>query len=218
MGADKRRMLYSPDHNFIFVHVWKTAGESVVSSLKPYCPWYFSDRLLNGLIRYTEPVSSKLDWRYKLVCRQHAWARAIRAIMPEQEYNKAFKFAFVRNPFDILVSSYNYSVQSWRHPEHKIVKKLGSFSEYAKWRQDVHPIQQKWFVTGASGELIVDKVGKFETLSDDFNEITRTIGIDASLPHVNASDRKKDWRAYYDDQTYELVGQIYKEDIDFFGY
>jgi hypothetical protein len=77
---------------------------------------------------------------------------------------------------------------------------------------------QSSFVFDSSGNKIVDHVGRFENLSADFEQICSDLGIDAKLPHKNASKRKKDWRAYYTDETYDLIRRAYDRDIMAFGY
>jgi hypothetical protein len=63
----------------------------------------------------------------------------------------------------------------------------------------------------------VDYIGKYENLQDDFDEICRQIGINASLTHKNKS-KHKDYREYYNDYTRNLIEEAFKEDIEMFGY
>ncbi len=61
-------------------------------------------------------------------------------------------------------------------------------------------------------------MGRFETLNRDFTRICNSLGLEETLPHVNASKRKRNWRSYYDDTTFDMVSAAYKLDIDTFGY
>ena len=56
------------------------------------------------------------------------------------------------------------------------------------------------------GKLLVDYVGRFETLRDEFDFITRKLGLNADLGHVNSS-KHRDYRSYYDDKLIELVAE-----------
>jgi hypothetical protein len=68
-----------------------------------------------------------------------------------------------------------------------------------------------------SGNLLVNFVGKFENLDEDFQSICRKVGISASLPHVNKSKRTC-YQDYYDPETRDLTARLYAEDIERFGY
>ena len=76
---------------------------------------------------------------------------------------------------------------------------------------------QSEFVTDAEGRVIVDFVGRFERLAEDFAHVCRTIGVEAELPHVNPS-RHADYRTYYSDHSRALVAEHFAEDIERFGY
>lgn len=212
-------MLHSNEKRFIFVHIYKTGGESVVAALRGYCALYFKNRYVNKAIR-TLPGPSRilLGWRESLVRRQHMTAEQIRNVMPQDIFEQSFRFAFVRNPWDWHVSMYSYATQTKGHPRHEEILAFGSFDNYIRYRCDEGVSLQSSFVFDSSGKKIVNYVGRFENLSADFEQICRDLSIDAKLPHKNASKRKKDWRAYYTDETYDLVRKAYDRDITAFGY
>lgn len=72
------------------------------------------------------------------------------------------------------------------------------------------------------GNLIVDKVMRFESMKDDWEEVRQEVfqrtgvALDA-LPHLNKAKRL-DYREYYDDQSRGTVAKIFRKDIDTFGY
>jgi hypothetical protein len=69
------------------------------------------------------------------------------------------------------------------------------------------------------GELMVDRVLRFETLDHDFAELCRELGAQAeNLPRLNPSNRSLDYRQYYNDRSRKLVELIYQADIEAFGY
>ena len=79
---------------------------------------------------------------------------------------------------------------------------------------------QAHYIMDQNGRLLVDYIGRFERLHEDFMEASRLGGIpQIKLPHKRHSrERKKDYRTYYDDVTAELVANHYAEDIELFGY
>lgn len=190
-----------------------------MAALRGSCPIYFRNRYVNKAIRLTprfaEPV---LGWRAKLVCGQHFSAKQARNAMPQAAFDEAFKFTFVRNPWDWQVSNYAYALQTPAHSQHEAIKSLGSFEEYIRYQYDQRAPSQSSFVYDDDGESLIDFVGRFENLQEDFQTICTTIGVDAKLPHVNVSKRGRDWRSYYTDQSRHLVEELFQRDIELFGY
>lgn len=82
-----------------------------------------------------------------------------------------------------------------------------TFDEFVNWIQyssDTcrHPSQKKnqldWF-TNERGEVIVDYIGRFESLNKDWAYISTQLGIQQSLPHlnINTPDTRKHYTEYY---------------------
>ncbi|MEW8045242.1 MAG: sulfotransferase, partial [Candidatus Thiodiazotropha sp.] len=76
------------------------------------------------------------------------------------------------------------------------------------------------YLIDLEGKVLVDFIGHYENLSDDFNTITQRIGApNLKLPHKRkAMDRKKDYRSYYSDEMAALVGDHFRKDIEGLGY
>lgn len=209
-------MLISKKKNFIFVHIKKTAGSSITRCLTRY-----DDRSL-----YLKLLNTKFLTRLKMFrdmnpLSHHVPAYKIRDYLGER-YDDFFKFAFVRNPFDWQVSNYFFVKQSKMHPRHKEVKNL-TFNEYLEWTLVNGRINlQSMFISDENNinNIIVDYVGKFENINDDFNHIMRCIGIadEVDLKHTNRSLRKSDYRQYYDDYSRTFIEQHYHSDLTNFDY
>jgi hypothetical protein len=65
--------------------------------------------------------------------------------------------------------------------------------------------------------VLVDFVGRYENLREDFAALGRRFGVETQLPHVRRSERAP-LGDYYDDETRELVRRRHQRDIDAFGY
>src|SRR5690606_31840448 len=114
-----------------------------------------------------------------------------------------YSFAVVRHPYDWLFSLYKFirfsnvspdSGEVFRHVLRTEVEKM-SFSDFVNWvteedglltlpsrRSSIFsvktPVLQKDWVSDLDGNLLVDKVCKFEKLSEDFRLVIRHFGID----------------------------------------
>ena len=171
-------MLISYEHRFLFVHVPKAAGSSVRATLSPLAP-RAPDRLLNVLLAHSHlPLAWRELYRLKRFSG-HARARDIRRELPREIWDGMFKFAFVRNPWDRLVSSYHYILRRKHHHRHRKVAALGSFSSYARYEMQRGKFLQHDMLSDGRGKLIVDFVGRVECQHEDFAQICARIGIEA---------------------------------------
>ena len=153
-----------------------------------------------------------------------------------KQYKNYFKFGFVRNPYERLVSVYHGRTQGKLVPVDLELSKY-SFNESVKLLEDgvlrycvpliaKHSLEcecvpigcnQPWFLN-RSQKIDLDFIGRVDNYQADFNTICDKIGIPhQELPHKNAS-KHKHYTEYYDDETRQLVAKKYAKDIEYFGY
>lgn len=215
-------MLISYSHRFIFIHVGKSAGLSIRDALVPYCaePEKFKMRRPPRM-KGDQPNPMYTVWETLLL---HPSCLQVKRELPPDIFDGFYKFGFVRNPWDILVSVYHFMLRDPAIPRHAEVKALAGFDAFLEWAvAEAAPFPkgitklQSDMLTDADGKLLVDFIGYYEALHDDFALICRHAGIDASLPHLNRSQHR-DYRSYYNDYTRALVETHFRRDIDLFGY
>lgn len=215
-------MLLSIKYNFLFVHIAKTGGTSVRAALQPLRwrdPWYYPQFLCSRLSHLSRHrLGSKFP--------RHARIVAAKELLPETFFNELFKFAVVRNPWDLQVSSYHHIRRERPH----LMTHIRDFDQFIRWKLDPErPYQyhvdtsiqsQLDYLIDLQGNVLVDFIGHYESLTEDFETILQRIGIQGlSLPHKRqAKDRDKDYRSYYSDELAELVADHFKRDIEALGY
>jgi len=203
-------MLVSHRHRFIFIHTYKTAGTSVRRALEPFVEARWRNR--------TARLTHRLGLPFPRTVPLHLTARQARERVPGEVFNRYFKFAFVRNPWDWQVSLYHWMLSHPDHFQHDLIRGLGGFDAYIRWRVDGNVVLQKTLLGDRKGRLLVDHVGRMETVHDDFAEICRIVGVsDVRLPHKNRSF-SRDYRGYYTDETRELIARAFADDIEAFDY
>lgn len=224
-------MTLSHTHKFIFLCNGKTGTSSIESALSPYQEGEEFEVGVPGL--YTD---------------KHIPPAALRALLGPKIWEGYFVFCFVRNPWDWFVSQYFWNqeppplsrkrlflhpVRTFRRYRRKVEKRkrlreLETFTEEDirdtydllrryRGRYDADSLFQQTYVYDAGGEKLVDFVGRFEQIETDFEKAVEQIGIDASLPHRNTTDHR-DYRSYYTPETAELIGELYRADVETFGY
>ena len=75
------------------------------------------------------------------------------------------------------------------------------------------------WITDSNGNIIVDFIGYMETLQESFNQICEIIRAPQKILQNNGkSNRKSNYREYYNNKTADLVEQAFKQDIMEFNY
>jgi hypothetical protein len=205
-------MLISKNHNFIFIHIYKNAGTSITKALMPFAANKMQcniSKLLRkiGISPYFDPQPY----------HGHINASELASKIGCEKFNSYFSFAFVRNPWDWQVSLYTFMLKDNQHYQHKLAKSFLDFNEYIEWRCANEVKYQKDFVLSEEGELLVDFIGKYENLEEDFKKICRQIGISASLPKFNVS-KTRPYQEYYNNKSIEHVRKTFEPDIRMFNY
>ncbi|HFD80723.1 MAG TPA: hypothetical protein ENK05_10090 [Gammaproteobacteria bacterium] len=179
--------------SFIFIHINKTGGSSVALALG-------------------------------IPLQMHATADEVRQQISPAQWREAFKFAYVRNPWDKVVSHYHYRVQTNQTGLAAGGLDFNQWVRLAYGEKDPRYydkprffMPQKDWVSDRSGRIIVDFVGRFERLQEDFRVVCKTLGIEKTLPHIRKSSHGH-YRDYYAEDTREIIGQWFRDDIDAFGY
>lgn len=140
--------------------------------------------------------------------------------------NELFTFAFVRNPWDLMVSVWKILIRWGRLPPTLPFPRFVWYCEpilekaiHRTWdRAFLELVRhgQLWWIKPDQGG--VDFVGRYERLATDFAVVARRIGLETDrLPHVNGT-RHRAYQRYYDARSREVVQIRFRRDIEVFGY
>jgi hypothetical protein len=215
-------MLISYSHRFIFFHTGKTGGMSMRNILQHYSqePEKFKIPRPSPTVK-DQPNKMYDVWQTLLL---HAKASDAQRELPPEVFNDFYKFAFVRNPWDLQVSMYHFILREPTSSTYPQVSALGSFEAFIEWviktpapyPKGITKLQQQ-MLTDDNGQLLVDFVGRYETLQQDFEFLRQKLGIPEELPHLNRSHHH-DYHSYYNEHTQNRVAEHFKADIELFGY
>src|SRR3954452_8051772 len=171
--------MISLQKRFLFVHIPKTAGNSIQSVLCDY-----SEDQLVALRKEQDGIErfGLRNPKYKI--KKHSTLTEYRDALVDEQFGDLYKFTCVRNPWDRMVSYYftpTRNPESWNRKNFReIISRAVSLADYLRLENS----QEDPFAN-------VDYIMRFENLSDDFRAVCTAIGISPpTLPQYNRSSRE----------------------------
>jgi hypothetical protein len=229
-------MILSHRHRFIFLKTSKTAGTSVELTLSRHCgprdvltPNPLEDEEIRRRIGARGWQNCLLPWwehrlpdvlrlfrerQLQLRFYDHMPARELKPLLGEVTWNRCFKFCFVRNPWDRVISLYH-----WRHrqgPKPPLAEFLRTDAPLLRLRRS------GWELYTIDGEVAVDEVYRYESLEEDLERARLRIGLlePLSLPRAHSAARgdRRHYRELLDAGQRDRIGEVFQREIELFGY
>ncbi|WP_234952745.1 sulfotransferase family 2 domain-containing protein [Rhodopirellula baltica] len=188
----------------VFVHVPKAAGTAIIAAL-------------NGGQRAPR---DHCTWRHYRTANRRL-------------YEKSFKFAFVRNPWDRVFSTYTYLIRGGNMKEGRSIADVlqvhaPTFEAFvmdflSPQRLHQHPLfaPQTYFICNYRMEIQMDFVGKLESIDTDFSRVQESLPKPVESLQVQNTSRERlhDFREEYKSPAViDRVAELYRGDIEAFGY
>lgn len=217
-------MRISHKHKFVFLSLPRAASLTVRKILNPY-----SDIKSK---RKSEVGEKFPFWHHtkagnaKKIFEQKGW-----------DWEDYSVFCFVRNPYDRVVSAYKrrwketYGWHSTGRPVRDIRSFLRdillgpiSFEEFVRENspEEGYTISIYNFTHDNKNRCMVDDVLKFENLPNNLIDYANeNLGVRlnrSKIGHYHKSDRNKNYKCFYTDETKEIIRNQYKMELEEFGY
>ena len=171
----------------------------------------------------------------------HMGAADVRRFVPREVWDGYYKFCVERNPWDKVISSYCWwrELESqFRHDPAAFRRGLGPAARGVEWMIANHPVGDMTlsqfvqsgranFVKGyelytIEGEVVVDRVLRFERLADEVTDVARHLGIDdlPALPRAKSGVRKPEvpYRDQFDAADRAKIARVFAREIALMGY
>ena len=188
--------MISNQYRCLFVHIPKTAGSSIEAALG----WF-------------------KEFTYGV--QDHRAIGELREEVSRVDFRDYFKFTFVRNPWDRVVSWYKNVLEDPVHREVSGIPETCSLREFLTVYGTNWGLQsQLHWIRESDGTIPLDFIGRFEKLEVDFAQVCQRIGASDIKPLsclADATDRRP-YTAFYDTETRLMIAQRYAEEIEMFGY
>lgn len=230
----------------LYLHIPKTGGTSITSVLSKYESNVITERhpIYKTSPKYSELFPEVLNFRISR-------AKHFEIAIGKETYDNTWKVALVRNPWDRYVSNWKWLTRKeksnpnkgWSQRGWKGENGLVSFESFVKqmyWcyeEVNMHPYQHdKWHIRNQiehiidlDGNLIVDHIGRFENIQEEFNLICQKSELDLELPHLNRVGHYSGepvesdpvnihYSEYYNQELIDIVAERCKVDIEEFKY
>lgn len=195
-------MIISHRHKFIFIKTKKTAGSSIEHYLYNYLG--DTDILIGSELDDTPSINAVTKSRHK------GWRWISQHYT--SEWQNYFKFAVVRNPWDVLVSAFFY-LQRWN----RINNEITNFDQFIKL-ENIATLND-WDNYSDNEGPVVDKILFYERLHEDLKTIPIPYNGEILTTFKKSDTRlNKNYREFYTAETKEKVYNIFRKTIDYFDY
>ena len=191
--------------DLLFIHIPKNAGCTIKRSL--------------NLSKRDQKIHERMP------------ASGISKLLQQERYRHKFKFAFVRNPWSRHVSNYHFfrnmteAHPFWRYDQKTSmeIKQYSNFDDFCtnfKNKYNKFHFQPQYLWTcDISGKVILDYVGKVESIDTDMNMLCELLNRPSVKLDKHNTSKHNAYQEYYTKQsTIDKVANMYSIDIQTFNY
>jgi len=168
-----------------------------------------------NLIYYNVPKCASTTIRHELFGQRTTAS----LLTPKRSTDQYLKFAFVRNPWDRMVSNWKmFTQRPKRLNQINLMVPKGEMSFESFINFSIEQANHHWQPQSLFIPENIDFLGKIESFDEDFNRLLALIGREPRTLRKKNTTKGDDYWTYYSPELVRLVGELYKEDIERFGY
>lgn len=208
-------MIISHKYQFIFLKTNKTAGTSIEIALSKFCG---SDDIITPISSEDEAIRRRLGYQGQQNYLadgfyNHISAKEIKTRIGKKVWQSYYKFCFERNPWDRIISLYYWCNQSEPRP---------TLAEFIRSDAPLLLKKKGYELYTIDGKIAVDKLCKFENISEELEQIRNKVGIPEKLELPRAKSQfRTDKRSYAEiliDEDRDKIATLFRDEINLLGY
>ena len=187
-----------PKRDFVFIHINKTAGTSIVSYTgKPFRKHLTAKEVIDVI------GNEKWNSAYKFTVVRNPWDK----MFSHYKHNIKTKPKTMMKNGGVEFVSFS----EW------LKFTLGPDKDKKFYNRPQHFLPQVEWLKDYNGQIKMDKIIHFENLAHEYKSVADDLGFPETLPHLN-STLASTYREFYDDFSAKLVADWFQEDLKEFGY
>jgi hypothetical protein len=196
-------MPHFPEYNLLFIHIPKTGG----SSYEKYMLDKTRTRLWGRKNIFPDPNLNKISLQHQTYQTIYQY----REVLGIDFNDKLKKLAFVRNPYDRIVSDIFWLKFNPTSDNQEEIYNIIRHYYFGRDDLDNHNIPQYKFVTDENEKLIPDiTILKMENLTEELQKYGFT--------DYKGPSQANSYMKYLNKDSIRLINLFYKKDFEMFGY
>lgn len=204
--------ILSHHHRVVFIAVPKSASHAVRFALRGQLALDDEEQVsLFVRKRIARPPFDRVEHGYQT-------ALEVRDALGAEAWSGYRSFAVVRNPWARFVSYVAFMMRMNGAFERDPRGAMRRVLDNPQNQSFVHFRPQSDFVCDAAGQVMVTKLCRAERLQTDYDEVCAEFGLAPSVLEVRNASAHRPYTEHYDDALARAVGDLYRDDVERFGY
>jgi hypothetical protein len=238
------------DLKAIYIHIPKNGGSYIETILQKYYGFTFDYEIKSNNYGFTDVNNEPLlvnDKRGVLKYYMNSEYLNKKYEMTKEKWETYYKFTFVRNPYNRIISAYEFLKNNYYNDNYYRVNKSIPFPSlfdlfniqknglnnliYKEGSKELYYyhyyhlfITQIEHLLNNSNKINLNFIGRVENLDIDLIIILKELGVKEHLKHldfkgtINATFKNDNIECYFNNELLFFVNDFYKDDFYYFGY
>lgn len=210
------------DLKAIYIHIHKTGGTTMAMNLKKHYNFqtYYLRRPDHSQFCFDKKKKKYINYENRIhgIINYYKTSKFInrKMNMNQEKWQTYFKFCFIRNPYDRMISAWNH-VNRFNIPFKNFMNLKNTCNDV----EYMHMFMPQYrSMINEKAKLCIDYIGHFETFEEDFQTILKKLNVLSkhNIQEKLNSRNHKPFYEYYDQEALNKVNILMNEDFNHLTY